>query len=162
MRQAVGLILCATTQIMLVGCTCRTALRETNVEPKTAVAPEPYRPLEFATFRFEFHPEGGTIADIPREIRDQDGKKICIDGVMSPMDWADPTSKFALVEREPPDRLPAPGVQAAIICRTAGSPVSFSHKRVRVCGTFRINLRREEDLAVELFGIDVDSVSSTR
>ena len=116
------------------------------------------RNVDFATLGgFSFDQDKGTLADIPPEIRQLDGQRIAVEGLMIPMDQGDNISEFALVPRYL-ERMAMP-IQETIVARIIdGRAVGYSPDRIRVFGTLHVRISRDEGYLVCIYDMIVDSV----
>jgi hypothetical protein len=159
MGQLMRFILCWILVAIFAGCGHQ-AVRSGAGSVQPALSPSAlYRPIDLWSFHFDFDGKGGTVNDVPQEVRELDGRMVVIDGLM--MSWGGriSTSEFAVTAQEPPNIGPAPGVETAVLCRTPPDrPVASWFGRVRVYGRFRIAIEREDGIVVQLFVMDVDRV----
>lgn len=110
---------------------------------------------------FAFDKRAGKIEDVPQQWRELNGKKIIVEGEMFVADAAGPmVDKFDLVYSISQCCFSGPPqVQHFVKGRPVKGPVPNMHwSRVRVSGTLRVNIERNEYEITSVYQLDVDNV----
>lgn len=110
---------------------------------------------------FVFDKRAGKIEDVPQQWRDLNGKKVITEGEMFVADMAGPmVDKFDLVYSISQCCYSGPPqVQHFVKARPVNGPVPNMHwSRVRVSGTLRVNIERNEFEITSVYQLEVDSV----
>jgi hypothetical protein len=110
---------------------------------------------------FAFDQRNGTLEDIPQRWRDLDGKKIILEGEMAPLKSASSeVEEFDLVWSVANCCFTGtPQVQHFVHSRVVGDrKVGFYARPVRVRGTLRVDVTREEGQITGVYHLDVEGV----
>jgi hypothetical protein len=117
--------------------------------------------IDLSTFQFPFDSDNGTLADIPKSIRDLNGQAVAAEGMMIPLDAAEAISQFALVPKWGPDPDSAPPVQTVLGCKMSpGTALRYFPDRIRVIGIMHVAVVRDGDYIVSLYSLNVQRAQS--
>lgn len=101
-------------------------------------------PVDLTTNPFPFDEQHGTISDIPRTLRDLDGRNVAVEGEMIPINFdpnVDRITRFALIPKLVEPRVPL--LQETVVCSMRAGRVSgFYPSRIKVYGQFHVCVTR--------------------
>jgi hypothetical protein len=121
------------------------------------------RRIDIATLGgFPFSGDRGTLAEIPRPLRQLDGQRIELEGFMIPMNQAYEITEFALVPS--PYGLdcfgPGPPVPQIIVVHTIrGKALRYNYNYLNVVGTLHVRVADDTRYAMSVYDMMVDSVT---
>jgi len=116
----------------------------------------------YAMSNFEFDPNNGITADVPKRYRQLDGKRVLLCGEMwAPQSAAGRVDGFDLVYSINKCCIgPVQKVQHFIKCRVQkGRNVGYYSGQVNVVGTLRVNVVRTEGYVQSVYQLEVESVN---
>lgn len=104
---------------------------------------EPYKPIALSELaNFQFNEETGTDADVPKDIRNLDGKSVSVNGLM--WDLQIPQFQLALDSSLKPHHLPR--IQERIFVQIGNDTrVKWIEGNVRVRGTLHVHPQRNDE-----------------
>lgn len=114
-----------------------------------------------ATGNFVMDPAKATLEVIPQRYRELDGKRVMFEGEMyAPDEAGDQVSRFQLVYSIQACCFSGPPkVQERVFAVVPNNgKVDYHYGQVRVFGTLRVNLKREQGLITSVYEMDVESV----
>lgn len=120
-----------------------------------------YRPIALKDFAYPFDPDHGTIKDIPKWVRDLDGKNVVIEGWMIPLDQAENISQFALFNGIFDLNHPLIPQRIFVCNMTHGNWAPFNPDSIRVFGKMHVQVVRDSGFIVSLYSIDVTRVEDS-
>lgn len=112
---------------------------------------------------FPFSEVSGTVADVPKQFAALDGKKMMLVGQMyAGQDAAAYVEKFQLVYSIQNCCFNGPPrVQERVFCRApAGKKIFCADAPVKMYGTLHVRAKRENDIVVSLYDMDVEKVEA--
>ena len=115
----------------------------------------------YAMSSFEFDPNNGTTADVPKRYRDLDGKRVLLRGEMwEPRSAAGQVKSFDLVYSIARCCIgPAQKVQHFIRSTTQkGRTIEFHSGQVNVVGILHVNVVRTEGYIQSVYQLEVETV----
>jgi hypothetical protein len=121
-----------------------------------------YHHIDLASLNYPFDETRGRIQDIPKSLRDLDGKNVSVDGYMIPLDQAEKITSFAIIPVLFGDPWPPPPkLQQVVVCNTpSGVTLAYMPTQIRVYGRLHVAVEKDGGFIVDLYHLDVARVQS--
>jgi hypothetical protein len=116
-----------------------------------------YQPFDSAATTFAFDADRGTIADVPADVRQPDGRRVVVKGRMLSLAGDERASRFALIPdlRADGSCSYCPPVQDVVVV-DAAVPQRDRPQRVRVYGRMHVGVLTDDGYIVGLYRLDLD------
>jgi|HubBroStandDraft_1064217.scaffolds.fasta_scaffold173220_2 hypothetical protein len=128
----------------------------------SALHRSPYVPLDLKALTSPFDEKNGTLDEIPKSLRDLNGRRVSVEGFMIPMDQSDSISQFAVVPEianlEFGVGMPPGILQTVVVTYPKGKSTSYIPDRIRVDGVLTVGIEKDQGFIVDVLKMTPDSV----